>query len=154
MAKAPLSAVDGQIRINRLNLLGKQCFYLSLAVLNPTVVNHSFNNNSTTPNNNTSLNANIESSTSSSSEYGGGARSSGDGGSSIHAEESNYATLTKINEFRGDEEEEDSHYSLIRKPDGQADDSKYPMTRESDGGYESLHNNVTSPLCFLRNWLP
>ena len=86
---------------------------------------------------------------SSTCDYGGGARSSGDGGSSIHgggpgatgapgevaAAESNYATLSKINErlisgrtATGDIEE-DPNYSLIRRPDGQADEPNYSSIR-------------------------
>ena len=48
------------------------------------------------------------------------------------AEESNYATLSKINELRGSsssQEEEDPHYSLIRRPDGQADEPNYSSIR-------------------------
>ena len=59
-----------------------------------------------------------------------GSRSAGDGGS-----ESNYATVSDKNGelvcgrkhqlLCEDEEEEESHYSLIRKPDGQADETNY-----------------------------
>ena len=84
---------------------------------------------------------------SSTCDYGGGARSSGDGGSSIHgggpgatgapgevAAESNYATLSKINErlLSGRttaDIEEDPNYSLIRRPDGQADEPNYSSIR-------------------------
>ena len=87
---------------------------------------------------------------SSSSEYGAGqgARSSGDGGSapSTVADDSNYATLTNLGQGHEDDLEEDSHYSLIRKPDGQADEPKYSTLRESDGGYESLQNPPYSTL--------
>lgn len=59
-------------------------------------------------------------------------RSAGDGGS-----ESNYATVNDKNcaSIRrqhilcDDEEEEESHYSLIRKPDGQADEGSYNTMR-------------------------
>ena len=59
-------------------------------------------------------------------------RSAGDGGS-----ESNYATLNdknctskrKQHMLCEDDEEEESHYSLIRKPDGQADEGNYITMR-------------------------
>ena len=85
---------------------------------------------------------------SSTCDYGGGARSSGDGGSSIHgggpgvtgapgevaAVESNYATLSKINERlisgrTAADIEEDPNYSLIRRPNGQADEPNYSSIR-------------------------
>ena len=59
-----------------------------------------------------------------------GSRSAGDGGS-----ESNYATVTDKSIPKNhilcdeDEEEEESHYSLIRKPDGQADQTTYNTLR-------------------------
>merc|ERR1719259_884840 len=107
------------------------------------------------PVSNTHPNHGSASSNSSSCDYaggGGGARSSGDGGSSVGhggsilgAGDSNYATLSKISELRNcgtslvdPEEEESSHYSLIRRPDGQADEPNYSSIRESDAGYESL----------------
>lgn len=59
-----------------------------------------------------------------------GSRSAGDGGS-----ESNYATVNDKSSQKPnmicdeDEEEEESHYSLIRKPDGQADEANYNTLR-------------------------
>ena len=59
-----------------------------------------------------------------------GSRSAGDGGS-----ESNYATVNDKPTQKQpmlcdeDDEEEESHYSLIRKPDGQADEGNYNTLR-------------------------
>ena len=60
-----------------------------------------------------------------------GSRSAGDGGS-----ESNYATVNdksnrkpNISCDEDEEDEEESHYSLIRKPDGQADEGPYSTLR-------------------------
>lgn len=82
----------------------------------------------------------------------GSHRSSGDGGSEIDMDsEAPYATLKTRNEIETEEEEE-SHYSLIRQPDGRADDPAYsPLGIEGgylgstqssdDAGYESLHQH-------------
>ncbi len=84
-------------------------------------------------------------------------RSAGDGGSTIE-DENNYASVKNLcdEDLELMDEEDDSHYSLIRKPDGRADESPYSTLRENpripptmepaasaseDGGYESLHSH-------------
>ncbi|XP_071750190.1 uncharacterized protein [Lepeophtheirus salmonis] len=76
-----------------------------------------------------------------------GGRSAGDGGSVV--DEANYATL--LQENIADNDNESSHYTLIRKPDGRADEPNYStLSRKSstqtrgpqpdDPGYESLNH--------------
>lgn len=67
-------------------------------------------------------------------------RSAGDGGS----EEGNYSSLNPTTR-----ELDDSHYAMVRQPDGRADEPCYsslserpnlPCSEEGDGGYESLQH--------------
>ena len=71
-----------------------------------------------------------------------GSRSSGDGGSEVEAEIPPYATLMRVK--IDEEDEEDSHYSLIRQPDGLSQVgvmAEVAPSNSDDGGYESLRQH-------------
>jgi hypothetical protein len=61
-------------------------------------------------------------------------------------DESNYATVKNLCDEDLELMDEESHYALVRKPDGRADEPTYSTLRENqrapsdDAGYESLHN--------------
>jgi len=67
-------------------------------------------------------------------------------------EEANYATLKNLTDEDLElMEDEDSHYALVRQPDGKADEPEYSSLSEAlhapsdDGGYESLQHR-TQPI--------